>query len=125
MKVTDIYSELRLKSLKDSHFFGRKIYLVKSSDFEEYMDYFTEAPNILNDKRNYRTNGKFKHIHAIGSDSLIEFHYDFGNLYEFAPMAVPHLFFDVIPYFLYHLITLKRPYMVEDELEEAQEELIV
>lgn len=125
MKVTDIYSDLRRKSLKDSHFFGRKIYLVKSSDFKAYTDHFFDAPNILNDKRNYRTKGKFRHIHAIESNSFVEFHYDFGNLYEFAPMAVPHLFFDVIPYFLYHFITMKKPYMVHEELEEAREELIV
>ena len=112
MNTKNIYSELREKSIRSSQFFGRKLYIVSASDFEAYRPYFVETVNLLNDKKNYRTKDKFKHIHAVQTGSLIEFHYDFGNLYVSPLMIIPHFFLDAIPYFLYHLVTLKKPYKI-------------
>jgi hypothetical protein len=113
MTDSQIYSALQSRALRHSSFFGRRLYIVKRSDFEAYGDFFSENKNLLNAKRNFRTNRRFKHIHAIQTGDLVEFHWDYGNLYASRAMAVPHFLFDVIPYFVWHLLTFKKPYSIE------------
>ncbi len=120
MDVRGIYQELKKKSVGKPHFFGRKLFVVDSSIFDEYKKYFEETINIFNKKTNYRTPTTFRHIHAVKTGSLVEFHYDFGNLNKSFIMAIPHFFLDVIPYFLYHLITFKKPYEIDPRNIEKQ-----
>ena len=108
MTATEIFNELEEKSIGKCHFFGRHVILVRSADFDRYRPYFIETANILNDKENYRTREVSRHVHAMKSGDLVGLHMDYANLYRFSVMAVPHLFFDVIPYFLYFSVVEKK-----------------
>src|SRR3989344_4295026 len=99
MHVQKIFKELEKKALQHSHFFGRKLLVVTKTDFLQYQDDFVESLNIFTHKKTWRTKDRFKHIHAVLQQDLVEFHYDYGNVSQSLLMAVPHFFFDVIPYF--------------------------
>ena len=108
-----IYEELKKKSIeRHRFFFGRHLFVIKNSDFKSFEKHFVEVPDILNNLTNYRTRHAFKHIHAVKSDSLVQFHYDFGNIGSAFFMAVPHFFIDVCPFFAYWLVTLENPYTI-------------
>ena len=113
MGIDVIYGELEKKSFHIANYFGRKLITIKQSDFEPYKKYFVVTKNLLNSKVNYRTRNKLKHIHAIQIDEFVQIHFDYGNPCENPVMAVPHLFVDVMPYFAWHLLTLKKPYQIE------------
>ncbi|TSD05309.1 MAG: hypothetical protein Greene07147_630 [Parcubacteria group bacterium Greene0714_7] len=120
MNATDVYRELKTRSIGASRIFHRELLIVDSTVFDEYEVHFVKVFHALNRKTNYRTPGTFRHIHAIKSGSLVEIHYDFGNLNKFFVMAVPHFFLDMVPYFLYHLITFRKPYSIDVQILESQ-----
>lgn len=112
MKTKDIYQSLEKKAVRRSHFFGRSLVVVRKEDFNHYQDYFNESPNIFNIKKNYRTRDWLQHIHAVETGSLIEFHYDFGNVDKSIILGGVHLLLDVVPYFFWFLIRRKKPYEI-------------
>jgi hypothetical protein len=113
MTVDNIYNALEKKSIGITGFFGRKLITIADKDFYEYERYFVPTKNLFNRKINYRTKNMFKHIHAIRENGFVQLHYDYGNSSENIIMAIPHLFIDVIPYFLWHLLHLKKPYQMD------------
>lgn len=109
MDVEIIYNKLKEQQIEKEYFFNRELILITYKDFKKYEKEFTK-PVKIGTKLNYRTNHTFKHIHAIQNKHYVQFHYDYGNLYQNILMSIPHFFIDVIPYYFWFLIKLKKPY---------------
>ena len=107
-----IFNSLKVKSLKVKKIFRKEFMLIELNSFIPYKKYFSTGIKI-GTKINYRSDRYIKHIHAIKYDDKIEIHFDYGNLYKFLPLGLIHFFYDVIPYFLWHLIKLKKPYSLK------------
>ena len=112
MEARELFTELEMSATSRTHFFGRALIALPRSAFESYLEHFNESFNPLNGRANYRTRHTFTYIHAVEDGGLIECHIDFFNPTMFLPLALPHLFVSVIPYFLWCLLTLKRPYKI-------------
>jgi hypothetical protein len=112
-----IYNELKNKSIKINIFFGRELITVSQSDFKFYEKYFESCFSLFNKKENFRTDSAFKHIHAIKDANLVEFHYDYGNFKKYPIFYLFHFFIDVLPYFIWHLIKLKKPYDISKNVK--------
>lgn len=111
MNCNQIFKELKKKQININYFFNRELITIRFEDFKKYQKYFSKPIKIGN-KDNFRTKDKFKHIHAVKSNNLVEIHFDYGNLYQNYLLSIPHLFLDVIPYFTWHIITWKKPYKI-------------
>jgi len=113
-QIEVIYNSLEKKKISSDHFFGRELVTIKKSDFNKFRKEFRESSNIFNKKKNYRSKENFiKHIHAIGDGDYMQFHYDYGNINKNFSLFILHFFIDVIPFFIWHLIKLKKPYTIK------------
>jgi hypothetical protein len=110
MKPEYIYQKLKARSIARSHFFGRQLHVVTIADFKLFDAHFVSSYNLLNRQQNYRTKNLFRHIHAIQVGELVEFHYDYMNPDKGLSLVFLHTVTDVVPYFLYFIVTLQRPY---------------
>lgn len=108
-----LFEQLKQKKLWQSNFFSRDLVVIRKKDFDAYKEYFINSKNILNNLSNYRSNHYFRHIHAIDFGEYVQIHMDNGNMSKFLLFAIPHFFFDMIPYFTYHLINFKKPYSLK------------
>jgi hypothetical protein len=106
--VRELYKALCCRSKRRAGFFGRHIYFLAKDDFGVFEKYFTRSRNILNRHVNLRSKHHFRHIHAIHIDGWISFHVDYANPDKNFGLALVHLCLDVIPYFLYCVVTFKR-----------------
>lgn len=113
MQTSLLYKTLVSASLPEyrSRFFGRRLHVLPYAEFQKYEEYFSPSPNIFNTKNNYRSHSGFRHIHAVRTDNLVEFHYDYGNLDQNILYAPLHAVLDVIPYFIHFLLVWRKPYM--------------
>ena len=110
MDIDRIFDSLSKKSIRNSAFFGRKVITVKERDMRKYIPYFKKSLNLFNSKENFRTHECIKHIHAIKNGKYYQAHIDYGNVNRGFIFGLLHLFTDVIPYFIWHLIKWKEPY---------------
>src|SRR3989344_5340284 len=98
MKIESIYNELKKDKIGESRFFGRELIIIRKKDFLRFNK-FSESFNIFTNKKNYRTGGWFKHIHAVEVEpSKIQFHYDYGNINKNIIFGALHFIIDVVPY---------------------------
>lgn len=111
MNTDQLWNELVAHEIARSHFFGRPLVLISHESFAAYRKYFIHQDLVLlNDLQNYRSAHWWRHIHAVVREDGVQFHLDRCNPNVSFWFNIPHAFFDVIPYFVWCLLTLKKPY---------------
>lgn len=101
MRVNELWSELSQYKVALNHFpINRELVALPRENFVKYLEYFSESYNPLNAVGNYRTGNRFRHIHAVECGDYVEMHIDYFNPSMSIWLALPHLCFDVAPYFL-------------------------
>lgn len=109
MQIKNLWKEITKYEVECDHFMSRQLVTIPTTDFEQFKKYFDIVKNPLNTFTNYRTDGKFNHIHAIEEGEYVQVHIDHINP-EFLWLAPFHLFTDMIPYFLDRLLKRRTPY---------------
>jgi hypothetical protein len=110
MSVDMLWGELVRTEITRSSFFRRPLVTISKSEFLQYREVFCPHRSVLNSLVNYRSVHWWRHIHAIDYGDVVSFHIDHGNPSVSVWLLVPHLIFDVIPYFSYCVIFWKKPY---------------
>ncbi len=110
MKTDELWAVLTKHEVSRSSFFGRPLLIIHEKDFEQFKDYFLPQFALLNSYENYRSSGWWRHIHAIKRSDGVQIHVDHGNPNSHVFLNIPHGFLDVIPYFLWCLLTWQKPY---------------
>ena len=106
MTEKELWSFFLDKQVHISRPLKRDLVWVSKQDFCVVEHNFTKDFNVLHPGKSFRSRGYLSHIHAIDQGSHVLVHHDMGNLALFPPLAIIHLFLDVIPYVA--LATYKR-----------------
>lgn len=92
--------------------FNKYMLYVRPQDFESVKNLFRQEYNLFHSGKNYRSQEYFRNIHAVDKGKYFCLHEDFGNWHKLFPLgAILHLFADVLPFELIHLL---RGVKVED-----------
>jgi hypothetical protein len=105
MRADELYQQLKSYAIAHTRSFGKSHYVISQDVFFEYQHLFVKRRNLFNKRDDYRTTDLLKHVHAIHEGDFVEFHMDYGNVFESTLSGIPHLFIDAIPYFTYYVIT--------------------
>lgn len=92
----------------------RDFFAIRKSDFQQVRQSFDRSKGFVTFGRHYRTRECWLHIHAVDCGDFVMCHRDFGNPDRSIWLVIPHFFFDVLPYLVYCLITLKKPFKSYD-----------
>ena len=103
MSNQQLWDYLFSKKIAHTRPFDRDFIWIEKADFERIKQFFKRERNALTRSPSFRSNSFFRHVHVIEKGSYFFAHFDFGNHKKFPPLALLHLFRDVLPYFFYCL----------------------
>lgn len=110
MSTDELWNNLTTAPVHQVTFFGRPYITITHQQFEQLERYFKPSYNILNRWQNYRSKTWRRHVHAIKFPKHVQVHIDHFNPNTFIFLTIPHLIFDVIPYFCSALFTKKKKF---------------
>lgn len=110
MSTDELWDHLTQTSLHEVTFFGRPYITITHEQFEQVEHHFKPVFNILNRWQNFRSKTWRRHIHAIKFTKCVQVHIDHFNPNAFVILTIPHLVFDVVPYFSSALMSKKDTY---------------
>ncbi len=107
IKDAELWNYFKSKSVANSHPFDRDSLWVLDTDFQTVKHNLQGEYNILHPGKSFRSNGFFRHIHAVCQGDYVFIHRDTGNMKRFLPLRILHFFLDVLPYILFALFKRK------------------
>lgn len=110
MSTNELWSELTKEPVHSVSFLGRPYITISHRQFEKMEEFFIPSFNILNRWQNYRSKTWKRHIHAIKFTKHVQVHIDHFNPNTFIALSIPHLVFDVVPYFCSVLLTGRKKF---------------
>lgn len=108
MSTDELWQNLTAAPLHQVTFFGRPYVAISHQQFDQVEHLFIPVYNITNKLQNFRSKRWRRHVHAIKYPKYVQVHIDHFNPNTFIFLTIPHLIFDVVPYFCSALFTKKK-----------------